>query len=118
MTDDTFDDRMSPYDVHRMDPPSEAGPAHPVEGHATRSRQAGMTEADLDAMLSDAVVGLMNVRRALDPISFEALVGAVAVEIEMGMDLARERALEATHRRRRDGNVVWLGRPGRDREGD
>lgn len=111
MTDDTFDDRMSPYDVHRMDPPSEAGPTHPVEGHAPRSWQARMTEADLDAMLSDAVVGLMNVRRALDPISFEALMGAVAVEIETGMDLARERSLEATHRRRRDGNVVWIGRP-------
>jgi len=104
MTDDISDDS-------REAPASDPFPAARRGTRASRAWQAGISEAELNAMLSDAVVGLMNVRRGLDPLSFEALLGAVAVEIEIGMDLARERAMETTHRRRRDGNVVWLGRP-------
>ena len=113
---DDFTHEVTPSFEARHEMPLVAVPTPPMDGRSTGPWRPGMNEADLDAMPSDAVVGLMNVRRGLDPVSFEALVEAVAAWIETGTDHACERALEASHRRRRDGNAVWLCRMAGNRE--
>lgn len=65
-----------------------------------------MAEADLDAGIARVLLDLLSVRRGLDPDSFEALLGAVLAEIELGKDVAEEKAMEAAFRRRPTGNVI------------
>lgn len=65
-----------------------------------------MTEADFDEQVALLMVGLMRVRRALDPESFDSLLGALQAEIQLGFDLAEEQALERAMRRQVGGNVV------------
>ncbi len=64
-----------------------------------------MDEQQLDAAIAEVVVGLIQVRRALDPASFRYLIGSIMVEIDEGLEVALERA----HRRKpgpTKGNVV------------
>ncbi|CAO4145431.1 hypothetical protein LPLAFNJD_LOCUS1939 [Methylorubrum aminovorans] len=61
-----------------------------------------MDENQMDIAMAEVVVGLIQVRRALDPASFRDLLGSIMVEIDQGLEVALERA----HRRRPAGNVV------------
>ncbi len=72
----------------------------------SRPWEARMAETDLDAGIAKVVLDLLSVRRGLDPDSFETLLGAVLAEIELGKDVAEEKALEAAFRRSPAGNVI------------
>lgn len=61
-----------------------------------------MDENALDAGIAEIVLGLVQVRRRLDPETYRDLLGAIMVEIEQGQEIALERA----HRPRTEGNVV------------
>ncbi len=65
-----------------------------------------MTEHSLDAAVAEVVTGLMQVRRSVDPATMMDLIGSIMVEIELGLDVADEMALERRHRRRPGENVV------------
>ncbi|MFC6791273.1 hypothetical protein ACFQE0_17590 [Methylobacterium komagatae] len=56
----------------------------------------------MDAAIAEVVVGLIQVRRALDPATFRDLIGSIMVEIDQGLEVA----LERTCRRQRTDNVV------------
>ncbi|SDM47810.1 hypothetical protein SAMN05216360_102208 [Methylobacterium phyllostachyos] len=57
---------------------------------------------DVDARIAEVIVGLVRLSRLLPPEDLDNLLGAVAVEVETGMELVEERRLT----RRVDGNVV------------
>ncbi|WP_437871007.1 hypothetical protein ACSD7O_17410 [Methylorubrum extorquens] len=57
---------------------------------------------DVDTRIAQVVMGLIRLSRLLPPDDMDSLLGAVAVEVETGMELAEERRLT----RRGDGNVV------------
>ncbi|MCJ2046805.1 hypothetical protein MKK58_20020 [Methylobacterium sp. J-078] len=63
---------------------------------------------DTDERIAQVMLGLMRARRALDldPQTFDDLVGSIMVEIDLGMQVAEEAALEARHRRQAEGSVV------------
>lgn len=65
-----------------------------------------MSEGDFDEQVALVMVGLMRVRRALDPGSLDSLLGSILAEIQLGLDLAEEQALERIIRRSAEGNVV------------
>ena len=60
--------------------------------------------------IAEVLLGLMRARQALhlDPQTFDDLVGSILVEIDLGMQVAEEVALEAHYRRKVEGNVVRL----------
>jgi len=60
-----------------------------------------MDEA-IDARLTEVLLGLMRARRLLDQATFEDLLGAVTVEIDVGIEVA----MESAYRRKMEGNVV------------
>ena len=60
-----------------------------------------MDEA-IDARLTEVFIGLMRARRLLDQATFDDLLGAVTVEIDIGIELA----LENAYRRRSEGTIV------------
>ncbi|GJD31217.1 hypothetical protein PMNALOAF_2471 [Methylobacterium adhaesivum] len=70
-----------------------------------------MNESELDDQVALLMKGILRVRRDLDPISFDAMLGAVMVEIELGLQLAEEAALERAMRPRAVGNVVKFPLP-------
>ncbi|MCP1548435.1 MULTISPECIES: hypothetical protein [Methylorubrum] len=57
---------------------------------------------DVEARIAEVVMGLVRLSRLLPPDDMDSLLGAVAVEVETGMELVEERRLT----RRADGNVV------------
>lgn len=63
---------------------------------------------DPDERIAQVMLGLLRARRALhlDPQTFDDLIGSVMVEIDLGMQVAEEAALEARYRRKVEGNVV------------
>lgn len=63
---------------------------------------------DADERIAQVVLNLMRARRALsfDPQTFDDLVGSIMVEIDLGMQVAEEAALEARYRRKVEGNVL------------
>lgn len=67
-----------------------------------------MSEIDLDNQIAQIMVGIIQVRRDLDTESFNALVGAVMIEIDLGMQLAEELALERAMRPLPTGNVFMF----------
>jgi hypothetical protein len=62
---------------------------------------------DTDARIAEVILGLVRLSRLLPPEDLDSLLGAVAVEVETGMELVEERRLT----RRVDGNVVAFPRP-------
>lgn len=72
-----------------------------------------MSDAYLDEQVAQVMLSLLQVRRALDRASFDSLLGALLAEIQIGLEVAEEQALEAAHRRRAFGTVVCFptGRP-------
>jgi hypothetical protein len=62
---------------------------------------------DPDERIAQVMLGLLRARRALnhDPQTFDDLIGAVLVEVDLGMQVAEEAALERKHRKAA-GNVV------------
>lgn len=75
-----------------------------------------MTEQSLDAAVAEVVTGLMQVRRRVDPATMMDLLGSIMVEIELGLDVADEIALEMRHRRRSGGSVLPFPSKGFDRK--
>ncbi|MCJ2105533.1 hypothetical protein MKK70_09095 [Methylobacterium sp. E-041] len=65
-----------------------------------------MNEADLDEQVAQVMIGLIRARRTVDPNTFDCLVGAVLAEIQVGLDIAEEQALERVYRRPVGGNVI------------
>ncbi len=65
-----------------------------------------MGDAYVDEQVAQVIVGLIRVRRALDPLTFDNLLGSVLAEIQIGLDVAEERALEEVHTRPIGPNVV------------
>jgi predicted DNA-binding protein (UPF0278 family) len=63
---------------------------------------------DPEERIAQVMLGLMRARRALDldPQTFDDLVGSIMAEIDLGMQVAEEAALEAHYRRKVEGNVV------------
>ncbi|GJD32265.1 hypothetical protein PMNALOAF_3533 [Methylobacterium adhaesivum] len=63
---------------------------------------------ETDESIAQVILALMRARRALhlDPQTFDDLVGSIMVEIDLGMQVAEEAALEASHRRKVEGNVI------------
>ena len=57
---------------------------------------------ELLAAAAEILVGLMQLRRTLDPADFLDLAGSIMVEIDEGIELGLERA----HRRRPEGKVI------------
>lgn len=57
---------------------------------------------DTDSRIAEVIVGLVRRSRLLPPEDLDSLLGAVAVEVETGMELVEERRMT----RRADGNVV------------
>jgi hypothetical protein len=57
---------------------------------------------DTDARIAEVILGLIRLSRLLQPDDLDNLLGAVAVEVETGMELVEERRLA----RRTDTNVV------------
>ena len=57
---------------------------------------------DVDSRIAEVIVGLVRLSRLLPPEELDNLLGAVAVEVETGMELVEERRLA----RRTDANVV------------
>lgn len=68
---------------------------------------------DPDERIAQVMLGLMRARRALnhDLQTFDDLIGAVLVEVDLGMQVAEEAALEARYRRKGEGNVVGFPLP-------
>jgi hypothetical protein len=62
---------------------------------------------DVDARIAEVIMGLVRLSRLLSPDDMDSLLGAVAVEVETGMELIEERR----HTRRADGNVVSFPGP-------
>ncbi|MGN8094156.1 hypothetical protein [Methylobacterium sp. 22177] len=65
-----------------------------------------MSDAHVDDQVAQVIVGLIRVRRALDPLTFDNLLGSVLAEIQIGLDVAEEQALEEFHTRPIGPNVV------------
>lgn len=63
---------------------------------------------DPDERIAQVMLGLLKARRALhhDPQTFDDLVGSILVEVDLGIQVAEEAALEACYRRKVEGNVV------------
>lgn len=57
---------------------------------------------DTDARIAQVILGLVRLSRLLPPDDLDNLLGAVAVEVETGMELVEERRFA----RRTDTNVV------------
>ncbi len=68
-----------------------------------------MDENQMDTAVAEVVVGLIRVRRVLDPATFRDLVGSILVEIDQGA----EAALEAAYRRKPKGNLIPFPGPTR-----
>ncbi|GJD58086.1 hypothetical protein [Methylobacterium dankookense] len=62
---------------------------------------------DVDARVAEVIMGLVRLSRLLPPDDMDSLLGAVAVEVETGMELVEERR----HTRRTDANVVSFPGP-------
>lgn len=62
---------------------------------------------DIEARIAEVVMGLVRLSRLLPPDDMDSLLGAVAVEVETGMELVEERRLV----RRTEGNVVAFPKP-------
>jgi hypothetical protein len=77
-----------------------------------------MNEADLDEQMARVMLGLIRARRAVDPQTFDCLVGAVLAEIQIGLDIAEEQALERVYRRPAGGNVIRFPLAGPERNGE
>lgn len=65
-----------------------------------------MSDAHVDNQVTQVIVGLIRVRRGLDPLTFDSLLGSVMAEIQIGLDVAEERSLEEFHTRPTGPNVV------------
>lgn len=65
-----------------------------------------MSETDFDAQVARVMLGILQVRRVLAPEDLDALLGSVMAEIEIGLDVAEERAMEEAHRRPSGANVI------------
>ena len=77
-----------------------------------------MNEAALDEQVVQVMLGLLRVRRAVDPHTFDCLVGALLTEIQVGMDIAEEQALEKVYRRPAGENVIRFPVAGPERNGE
>jgi hypothetical protein len=64
---------------------------------------------DIDARIAEVLMGLVRLSRLLPPDDMDSLLGAVAVEVETGMELVEERR----HTRKTDANVVTFPGPRR-----
>lgn len=65
-----------------------------------------MRNGDLDDRVGEVVAALVRVSRMLGTEDVEDLLGSLMVEIDLGMQLAEEAALERKMRRRPGGKVV------------
>jgi restriction endonuclease Mrr len=72
-----------------------------------------MDEHQLDTMVAGVVVGLLKARRVIDPETFEDLITSIMVDIDVGLQVAEEEALEAVFRRPSGNNVVAFPLPRR-----
>lgn len=61
-----------------------------------------MPEPNPDARISEIAIGLQELSGLLEPDDFRDLIGAIAVEIDTGMEMVLERCLS----RRPNANVV------------
>ncbi|WP_019904805.1 hypothetical protein [Methylobacterium sp. 77] len=68
---------------------------------------------DSDERIAQVMLGLLRARRALhhDPQTFDDLIGAVLVELDLGMQVAEEAALESRLRKKVEGNVLHFPLP-------
>ncbi|MGW5841072.1 hypothetical protein ACWFZ6_24090 [Methylorubrum extorquens] len=64
---------------------------------------------DTDARIAEVVLGLVRLSRLLPADDMDNLLGAIAVEVETGMEIVEERRLT----RQADGNVVNFPGPRR-----
>ena len=70
-----------------------------------------MDEHQLDTMVAGVVVGLLKARKVIDPETFEDLIASIMVDIDLGLQVAEEEALEAMFRRPYGDNVVAFPLP-------
>ncbi|TXN07504.1 hypothetical protein FV222_02245 [Methylobacterium sp. WL103] len=70
-----------------------------------------MSRNSADEQIVMVLTDLMRARLALDPQTFGALIGSILTEVDLGMQLAEELAMEAKFRRRSEGNVVAFPLP-------
>ncbi|TXM73125.1 hypothetical protein FV218_11900 [Methylobacterium sp. WL69] len=70
-----------------------------------------MSRDTADEQIGTVLMDLMRARRTLDPQTFDDLIGSILTEVDMGMQLADEMALEAKFRRRTESNVISFPLP-------